>query len=81
MTIEPTQSVDSIVYPVPVPIIIESNGLFNYEFAILSICPANKLQVLVTDREASEEDLKRFDDMGIRTVVVEKEDFQLTVQP
>lgn len=36
MTIESTQSVDSIVYPVPVSIIIESNGLFNYEFAILS---------------------------------------------
>lgn len=45
------------------------------------ICPANKLQVLITDWEVSEEDLKRFDDMGIRTVVVEKEDFQLTVQP
>lgn len=44
--------------------------------SILSICPANRLQVLITDWEASEEDLKQFDEMGVQTVVVEKEDFQ-----
>lgn len=42
--------------------------------SILSICPANKLQVLITDWEALEEDLKKFDEMGIQIIVVEKED-------
>lgn len=64
--------------------VIESSkqavGLFPTEKigfeSILSICPADKLQVLITDWDASEEDLKQFDDMGIRTIVVEKDDFQ-----
>lgn len=42
--------------------------------SIVSICPANRLDVLITDWDASEEDLSAFDDMGIKLVVVEKEE-------
>jgi DeoR family transcriptional regulator, fructose operon transcriptional repressor len=41
--------------------------------SIVSICPANKLDYLITDWNASQEDLKEFDDQNIEVVVVEKE--------
>lgn len=52
-------------------------GLFptekiGYE-SIVSICPANRLDVLITDWDASEADLKEFDEQGIQIVVVEEE--------
>ena len=40
--------------------------------SIVSICPADCLHVLITDWDASEEDLKQFDEKGIEIVVVEK---------
>ena len=33
---------------------------------------ANRLSTLITDWDASEEDLKQFDEMGIEVVVVDK---------
>jgi DeoR/GlpR family transcriptional regulator of sugar metabolism len=42
--------------------------------SIISICPANKLDYLVTDWAASEEDLKAFDEQGIEVIIVDKED-------
>ena len=41
--------------------------------SIISICPANKLNYLITDWDASEADLKAFDEQGIEVVIVEKE--------
>lgn len=40
--------------------------------SIVSICPANRLDTLITDWDASEEDLKMFDEQGIKVVVVDK---------
>ncbi len=40
--------------------------------SVVSICPAEKLDVLVTDWEAAEKDLKAFDEKGIQVVVVER---------
>ena len=40
--------------------------------SIVSICPANRLDVLVADWDASEEDLKQFDELGVRVIVVDK---------
>jgi len=40
--------------------------------SIVSICPANRLDTLITDWDASEEDLKQFDEQGIKVVVVDK---------
>lgn len=55
----------------------ETIGLFPTEKigfeSILSICPANRLDTLITDWDASEEDLAAFDEQGINVVVVEKE--------
>jgi DeoR family transcriptional regulator, fructose operon transcriptional repressor len=55
----------------------ETIGLFPTEKvgfeSIISICPANRLDTLITDWDASEEDLTAFDDQGIKVVVVEKE--------
>lgn len=42
--------------------------------SIVSICPASRLDTLITDWDASEEDLKQFDELGIDVIVVEKED-------
>lgn len=42
--------------------------------SIVSVCPANRLNVLITDWDAPEEELKKFDEMGIEVVVVEKEE-------
>lgn len=41
--------------------------------SIISICPANKLNILITDWDAPEEELKKYDEQGIKVVVVEKE--------
>ncbi len=41
--------------------------------SIISICPANKLNILITDWDASEEELKKFDKQGIKVVIAEKE--------
>jgi DeoR/GlpR family transcriptional regulator of sugar metabolism len=41
--------------------------------SIISICPANKLDVLITDWDAADEELKRLEKQGIKIVVVEKE--------
>ena len=40
--------------------------------SIVSICPANRLDALITDWDASEEDLKLFDEQEIEVVVVDK---------
>lgn len=40
--------------------------------SIISICPADKLDLLVTDWNAAEEDLKGFDELGIEINIVEK---------
>lgn len=41
--------------------------------SIVSICPANRLDVLITDWEALEENLIEFDEQGIEVVIVDKE--------
>lgn len=41
--------------------------------SIVQICPANKLDILITDWDAPEEELKKFDEQGIEIIVVEKE--------
>lgn len=41
--------------------------------SVVSICPANRLDKLITDWDASEEDLSVFDEQGIELIVVEKE--------
>lgn len=41
--------------------------------SIVSICPAGRLDVLITDWDASEEDLAAFDEQGIELIIVEKE--------
>lgn len=41
--------------------------------SIVSICPANRLDVMITDWDAAEEDLLLFDDKGIDIIIVEKE--------
>jgi DeoR family transcriptional regulator, fructose operon transcriptional repressor len=41
--------------------------------SIISICPASKLDILITDWDASDEELKKIDDQGIEIIVVEKE--------
>ena len=40
--------------------------------SIVSICPANKLDYLITDWDASEEDLKGFDEQGIEVIVADE---------
>lgn len=40
--------------------------------SIVSICPADRLDIMLTDWDAAEEDLKLFDGKGIEIVVVEK---------
>ena len=41
--------------------------------SIISICPANKLDKLITDWDASEDDLTLFDEQGIEVIIAEKE--------
>ena len=40
--------------------------------SVVSICPASRLDTLITDWDASEEDLKLFDEQEIKIVVVDK---------
>ena len=40
--------------------------------SIVSICPASRLDTLISDWDASEEDLKKFDELGINVLVVDK---------
>ncbi len=40
--------------------------------SIVSICPASKLDFLITDWEASEEDLSLLDEQGIEIIIVDK---------
>ena len=42
--------------------------------SIVSICPASRLDTLITDWDASEEDLKQFDEQGIKIIVVDKQE-------
>lgn len=55
----------------------ETIGLFPTEKigfeSIVSICPANRLNTLITDWDASEEDLSDFEEQGINIIVIEKE--------
>ena len=39
--------------------------------SVISICPANKLNYIITDEEASEDDLVQFEEMGVKTILVE----------
>lgn len=41
--------------------------------SIVQICPANKLDILITDWDAPEEELKKLDDIGIEVIIVEQE--------
>ncbi len=41
--------------------------------SIVSICPAERLNTLITDWDTSEEDLQKFDEKGIEIEIVEKE--------
>lgn len=53
-------------------------GLYPFEKigfdSVISICPANKLNALITDDDASEDDLAQFEELGIDVVVVDKEE-------
>ena len=40
--------------------------------SIVSICPANRLDIMITDWEANQEDIKRFEELGIRVKAAEK---------
>lgn len=55
----------------------ETIGLFPTEKigfeSVVSICPVSRLNVLVTDWSASEEDLVAFDEQDVEVIVVEKE--------
>jgi len=42
--------------------------------SIVSICPANRLNTLITDWDACEEDLQKYDKQGIEVIVVEKDE-------
>lgn len=47
--------------------------------SVVSICPAKKLDILITDWDAAEEDLISFDEQGIEIVVVDKPDEDVTI--
>lgn len=55
----------------------ESIGLYPTEKigsdSVVSICPSNRLHKLITDWDASEEDLSAFDEQGIEIIITEKE--------
>ncbi len=40
--------------------------------SIISICPVERMDIMVTDWDASEEDLKLFDEKGVEIVIAEK---------
>ncbi len=47
-------------------------GKIGFE-SIISICPANRLNTMITDWDALEEELTKFDEQGIEVVVVDEE--------
>lgn len=42
--------------------------------SVISICPVERMDVMITDWDASEENLKLFDEKGAEVVVVEQAD-------
>ena len=42
--------------------------------SVVSICPAEKLDILITDWDAAESDLASFEEKGIDVIIVEKGD-------
>jgi len=40
--------------------------------SIISICPASKLDVLITDWDAADKDLERFGELGIEVRIAER---------
>lgn len=42
--------------------------------SIVSICPADRMNIMITNWDAAEEDLKLFDEKGIEIIIVEKDD-------
>lgn len=42
--------------------------------SVVSICPAEKLDILITDWDAAESDLIAFEEKGIDVIIVEKEE-------
>ena len=40
----------------------------------MSICPAEKLDIMITDWDAAETDLASFEEKGIDVIMVEKEE-------
>lgn len=42
--------------------------------SIISICPADRLDIIITDWDAPEEELKKFDKQGIEIMIVDKEE-------
>ena len=55
-------------------IICLSREPIRYDTYPFPICPADRLDVMITDWDASEDDLKLFDEKGIEIVIVEKEE-------
>ena len=51
-------------------------GLFRTEKigfdSIISICPVERMDIMITDWDASEEDLKLFDEKGVEVVIAEQ---------
>ena len=45
--------------------------------SIVSICPANRLNTLITDWDSSEQDLSLFDKLGIKVIVVDNPEWGL----
>ena len=39
--------------------------------SIISICPANKLNYIITDSDSSEDDLVQFEEIGVKTIIAE----------
>lgn len=39
--------------------------------SVISICPANKLNYIITDSETSEDDLVQFEEIGVKTIIAE----------
>ncbi len=48
--------------------------------SIVSICPSSCINTLITDWDASEEDLKKFDEQGIEVIVVDKQEQPLMTE-
>ena len=39
--------------------------------SIISICPANKLNYIITDSDSSEDDLMQFEELGVKIKITE----------